>query len=220
MKRFTLGLAAAAAMAGSGAVASTLIDDTTPGLYNAGIGTSLDGTSFLFPTPTGGDPTINSAPEPDLSPASAALGSWLTSPASPGGTWSAAPQSIPSTWTVNHETAIIYELDGGSTGLRDVKLDIGVDNGVFVWLDGGYLDGQLRPGGASLGEFSLNIGSLSAGTHYLQVLREDHGGSTGWSIDVTGTVAPVPLPAGGILLLTALGGLGGAGALRRRRKDG
>ena len=30
--------------------------------------------------------------------------------------------------------------------------------------------------------------------------------------------APVPLPAGGILLLTALGGLGGAGALRRRRK--
>lgn len=31
--------------------------------------------------------------------------------------------------------------------------------------------------------------------------------------------APVPLPAGGILLLTALGGLGGAGALRRRRKE-
>ena len=31
-------------------------------------------------------------------------------------------------------------------------------------------------------------------------------------------VAPIPLPAGGILLLTALGGLGGAGALRRRRR--
>ena len=30
--------------------------------------------------------------------------------------------------------------------------------------------------------------------------------------------APIPLPAGGLLLLTALGGLGGAGALRRRRK--
>ena len=32
------------------------------------------------------------------------------------------------------------------------------------------------------------------------------------------TPSPIPLPAGGLLLLTALGGLGGAGALRRRNK--
>ena len=44
----------------------------------------------------------------------------------------------------------------------------------------------------------------------------------GWDkssdLNVQVFASPVPLPAGGILLLTALGGLGGAGALRRRRK--
>ena len=44
----------------------------------------------------------------------------------------------------------------------------------------------------------------------------------GWDkssdINVQVMASPVPLPAGGILLLTALGGLGGAGALRRRRR--
>jgi len=66
--------------------------------------------------------------------------------------------------------------------------------------------------------------------------RDNGGGSTveiggtidsngnGWDkssdINVQVVAAPVPLPAGGILLLTALGGLGGAGAMRRRRKDG
>ena len=230
MKRYAYAIVTTAAMAGTGAFASTtLIDGSTQGFYNSGIGKVLNGTNpvvddnsvntFLFPNDnsTPNDPTIAAAPEPDLSAASSALDSWLTSPASPGGSWSATPQTLPATWDVNTETAIIYELDGGGTGLQNVLLDIGVDNGVFVWLDGGYQGGQLRPGGATLGEFSLNLGSLSAGTHYLQVLREDHGGRTGWDIEVTGTAAPIPLPAGGILLLTALGGLGGAGALRRRK---
>jgi len=39
-------------------------------------------------------------------------------------------------------------------------------------------------------------------------------------VQVGSVPAPIPLPAGGILLLTALGGLGGAGALRRRHKAG
>jgi hypothetical protein len=183
----------------------------------------LDGTNpidgnFLFPraNSAGGDPSIDvpASVVPDLSAAAGALGGWLTTPEAPGGSWGAAPEAIPSTWAINTETAIIYTIDGGLTGLTDVEAEFGVDNGVFVFLNGTFLGGQLRPGGAVLGEFSLSLGDLGAGTNYLQILREDHGGGTGWSISVTGEPAPIPLPASAWLLGAGLGGLV---ALRRRK---
>jgi len=213
-----LGVAFAASEAG----AATLIDGATPGLYNNGLGTALDGTnpfggSFMFPA--GGDPTLDipASNEPDLSSVSGVLGDWLTNPGSPGGSWSAAEQAIPSSWAVFTETAIIYELDGGADGLTDVVAQFGVDNGIFVWLNGTFLGGSLRPGGAIPGEFTLNIGTIGSGMNYLQVLREDHGGGTGYSVLVEGnsaTISPVPLPASGWLMVAALGLI----AATRRRK--
>lgn len=209
--------AAAAVLWATTGTAATLIDGTTLGLYNSGIGTSLNGTSAVFPT--AGDPIIDipASSPPDLSAAAAALGGWLTTPATPGGTWT-GPQAIPANWTVTHETAIIYELDGGSYGLENVMAKFGIDNGIFVWLNGTFLGGHLRPGGAFLGEFTLDLGDVAAGTNYLQILREDHGGGTGYRIEVTGDAAPppspVPLPAGGMLLLSTLGALG---LIRRKR---
>lgn len=186
----------------------TLIDGLTQGRYNQGIGTLLNGTGAAFPTST--DPTLDFVVAPNLSAASAPLGSWLTTPAAPGGTWTGA-QAIPASWTVGDETAIIYEIDAGA-GLSGVIASFGVDNGIFVWLDGVFLGGHLRPGSAILGEHSFNVGTLSAGTHYLQVLREDHGGGTGYQVSVT--AAQVPVPATLWLVCTALAGLG----LSRRRR--
>ena len=53
---------------------TVLVDDTTPGYYNDALGTILDGTQpqFPLPYPTGGDPTIFPAGEPDLSAAAEA----------------------------------------------------------------------------------------------------------------------------------------------------
>ncbi|WP_421979983.1 VPLPA-CTERM sorting domain-containing protein [Roseibium sp.] len=218
---------AAIALTPVSASALSLIDGATNGLYNDGIGGLLNGTNpilddnnintFLFPNnnSTPNDPLISNAPEPDLSAASAALGNWLSTPATPGGSWS-GPQAIPSSWAVNTETAIIYEIDGGNGGLTNVVASFGVDNGIFVWLNGIYVGGALSPGGASPNEYVFNLGSLAAGSNYLQVLREDHGGGTGYNVSVTGDVSVVPLPASGLLLL---GGLAGLAAFRRRQAE-
>lgn len=218
MLSFRATLAALALVTPAGALqASVLIDNSTPGLYNAGIGAALNGTDPFFVAPGGGDPTVvlTSAQQPTLSAAATALGDWLTNPAAPSGAgWSAGPVSIPANWTVQTETAIIYEIDGGVTGLTGVTASIGVDNGILAWLDGTFLGGAQRSGGPIAGEYTFSLGDLGAGKSYFQLLREDHGGGTGFVISVTGdAVAPVPLPAAGVLLVAGLGGLA---AMRRR----
>jgi hypothetical protein len=100
----------------------------------------------------------------------------------------------------------------------NVEAAFGVDNGLFVWLNGVFLGGRLDPGGAIPGEYVFDLGTLAPGNSYLQVLREDHGRSTGWIVSVTGEVAPdpsvIPLPAPAVLLL---GGLAALAAAARRR---
>ena len=166
------------------------------GYYNNGLGTVLDTSGVNDPFPCAnvvcGDNTVNYATAPNLSAAAAQLGTWLTNDAPAGGTWSAAPLAIPATWAVNTETAIVYAIDV-EAGLTDLTLSLGVDNGIFVWLDGNYIFGTRRGGGASENDDVFSLPNLSAGVHYLQILREDHGGSTGYFIGLSGAfVSRVP----------------------------
>lgn len=230
VKHFSLLVSAGLIALGAGMIsatpaaqATTLIHNATAGYYNDGIGTSLDRTNafmgtYMFPgaNVSDGDPSLDipATSEPDLSAASSALGNWLSSPSSPGGTWSSTPQSIPRAWSVNTETAIIYEFDVASNDIQKVHASFGVDNGIFVWLNGNFLGGQLRGGGSVPGEFQLDLGNFARGTNYLQILREDHGGTAAYDVLVTST--PVPLPAAGWLLIAAIGGMA---ATRRRNRN-
>lgn len=182
----------AVVLSGTGAHAIVLIDSTTQGYYNAGLG-DLHGIAQPaenFPAANCGggcnamtDPIIPNAPEPyDLGPS---IGTWLTASPPMGGAWSTMPVNVPDSWAVNTETAIVYGFDAGADGLSNFHIDAGVDNGIFMWLDGSFLFGSLAPGGSDINEYDFDIAAIAPGQHYLQVLREDHGGETGYDMLVT-----------------------------------
>ena len=179
------------------AITVTLVDDSTPAYYNGSIGTVLNGTSSAFPaTGSADDPELDFPAAPDLSAAESQLGGWLQSPPSLNPQyWTPIPTAVQLQWAVESESAVVYRMDVPASGYTNVIMRFGVDNGIFVWLDGQYLGGFLRPGGASLGEHTFTIPSLAAGTHYVQVLREDHGLTNAYTVEITGEGETVEVQA-------------------------
>jgi hypothetical protein len=174
-----------------------LVETSDAGFYNNSIGTALNlsntGTNTCAePFPASDDCTTTYPTAPNLSAASSILGNWLGNPGALNSNWSFLA-SIPNSWVPNTEVAVIYRFD--TLGATNVVASFGVDNGIFVWLDGVYRLGARAGGGHSLGEYTVNIGDLSAGSHYLQLLLEDHGAVNGYDVRITAdTFIPGPPP--------------------------
>jgi len=199
------------------ASADVIINNATLGLYNSGLGDlqAMDGPAGFLRGPNGsdGDPTTVLGSDPNF-PFTAAFGTnWLGGNYS-GGAWSAVPVAIPAVWTINTETAIVYDFNLATAS--SLHLDLGVDNGIVVWLDGIFLFGATAPGLASIDEYNADVASLSAGAHALQILRADHGGVQNYLISVDAEPLPVPVPEPSSLLLSAVA-LAGLRLIRRRK---
>ncbi|MDF1503416.1 PEP-CTERM sorting domain-containing protein [Roseisolibacter sp. H3M3-2] len=201
----------------------TLVQTNSPGYYNNSIGTSLnlsntgiDGCAEPFPLSDDCSASYPSAP--NLSAASAALGNWLTDPLNLNANWT-SPPSIPNSWTAGNEVAVIYQFN--TLGATNVQARFGVDNGIFVWLNGNYILGRRDPGGVSLGEYTLALGDLPAGTHFLQLLLEDHGSASGYAVEIRAdqfTPGPPPTTVPEPSTWSMLGlGLGAVTFAARRR---
>lgn len=159
-----------------------LLTHTSPAWVNASLGRRLDGTGPQFPTPEKDDPTLTFEQPPDLSPVAALLGPWLSAEPPPAHRrWKPAPHGV-TEWNPGDEVAVVYAF----TLARPTHLiaRIGVDNGVFVWLDGRYRFGAIGPFAAVDGEYTVDLGVVPAGTRHLQLLLEDHGVVTGFRLDV------------------------------------
>jgi hypothetical protein len=213
--KLKIAIATALLAASVQAHAVLIIDGSTTGRYNEGLGdlANMDGAGgfLLGPNVSEGDPTIDLVSDPGFAFTPEFGADWLGGDYT-GGTWSGPGATIDSTWAINTETAIVYDFFLDS--LSDLTIDVGVDNGLVIWLDGSFLFGATRSGGSNLNEYDINLSGISAGDHSLQILRSDHGGSTGFAIEVNAEAVPVPEPA-----TLGLIGLGLAGmALRGRRK--
>jgi hypothetical protein len=221
MKRLKLsGILAILTLAANASVSAAvvLVQTNDPGYYNNSIGTVLNGTNGgeSGPFPVSNDSTFGFPVAPDLSAASGALGNWLTDPLNLNANWQSLA-SIPNSWIPGTEVAVIYQFD--TLGATNVVGNFGVDNGIFAWLDGVYLGGARQAGGVSLGEHVFNIGNLSAGTHFLQLLLEDHGSANGYAVQITADTfipgtPPGSVPDSGSVLLYALA-VGFLAAMRR-----
>ncbi len=189
---------AAVSIAPAFAAPITLVQTSDPGYYNNAIGTVLNlsntGTDTCAePFPTSNDCSTTYPTAPNLSAASSALGNWLTNPLSLNSNWSFMA-SIPNSWAIGTEVAVMYQFN--TLGATNVVAKFGVDNGIFVWLDGTYLLGTRAAGGVGVYEYTVNIGNLSAGTHFLQLLLEDHGSANGYAVEITAdTFIPGPPPS-------------------------
>jgi len=215
-------IAAALLGVSAGASAVTLVQTSDPGFYNNQIGNLLDNTNGgNTPTgyfPTSDDSTVNFPIAPDLSAAGSVLGNWLADPQHLNGHWSATQIAIPNSWAVSTEVAIIYRFD--TLGATNVVAKFGVDNGIFVWIDGAYVLGARAAGVAVAGEYQANLGNLAAGSHYLQLLLEDHGGTNGYDVNITAdSFIPGPPPSS-VPLPGALGLFAAGAAIVRSRRTG
>ncbi|HLO83478.1 MAG TPA: PEP-CTERM sorting domain-containing protein [Nostocaceae cyanobacterium] len=209
------------------AQAVVLVNGSTQGYYNSSLGDLYPGNPadpraayFRGPNVSTGDPTLSFPTAPDLTGVTR-LGSWLSNPttAVTNGFWTGL-QAIPATWAVNSETAIIYEVDGGSNGVSNLIGNFGVDNGIFVWVNGQYKFGATAPGGAFAFEYpNINLGSLNPGKNFIQILRADHGGGTGFVTSITGDYIPKPVPEPTTTLSVLLLGAFGVGSTLKRKQE-
>lgn len=225
MKIKHLLLAGIFGLTGANANAVVLVQTLDPGYYNNNLGTILNLSNGQpddsnQPFPVSNDASVSFPVAPDISAANGILGNWLSTPWSLNANWG-GPMSIPNHWTPGTEVAVIYRFD--TLEAQNVVAKFAVDNGIYAWLDGQYIFGARAGGHPVEWEYQLNLGDFSAGTHYLQLLLEDHGGSNGYGVEITAdTFIPgppaIPTPDGGgtaAFCGLALGGL----ALAKRKKN-
>ena len=178
--------------------ATIFVKSGDPGYYNNSIGMTLNGTNGgnTGPFPVSNYQILEFPTAPDLSAAGTILGNWLTDPLNLNSNWSYL-SAIPNTWAADTEVAVIYKIDTPQ-GASNVFASFIVDNGISVWLDGTYLFGA-RYAFAD-GHYDVQLGNLSAGTHFLQLILEDHGGTTHYGVQVQEPVVQQDYLAGVVLM--------------------
>mgnify|MGYP000983202067 CR=1 FL=1 len=198
MKKLLAGLALAAVASSAASAPMTIVADHAAGWQYQTIAADLwpDWAAVNYSTYTAN-----------------ATGSWSTGTAAFGNAVGATTN-----WTANTDLALQYTFNFLGTA-ADLRLNVAVDNGFAIFLNGVQVAKDNAEGSFSYWEytFNLNPNDLAQGPNVLQVLAEDHGGGTYFDLKLSSTdvdPARVPVPATMVLLATGLLGLA---ALRRRR---
>lgn len=119
----------------------------------------------------------------------------------------------------------LFKLNGGSgtAGADGIELTVSDNNDGKSWRINSYggFDSVMfvMKGGPSFSAFLMNTSILSGSWDNLSMFTGGNNAKPGaglshWTVYANSNPAPIPLPAAGLLLITALGGLA---AMRRRR---
>jgi hypothetical protein len=125
-------------------------------------------------------------------------------------------------WVPNTDLALqkTVTIDGTFNG--DLTLNLALDNGAIVFVNGIQVFKDNAEGNTSYWEYSQSISNspFVVGDNVIQVLAEDHGGNDYFDMQLTGDITPtsVPEPATLSLALFGLMGIAGGMAVKKRKK--
>jgi hypothetical protein len=165
-------------------LAETLVDSSEPGYWkDLGNVVNIDGLG------KGGDPNIPLITEQQFRTiySGGDLSNWqIKNPESSQG-WNHS--TFDSFGNGHDNRAVIYKFELSSK-VENVKASFAVDNGVFLWVNGSYVNGATAGGGASRWEhvFPVESSLFVRGTNYVYVMPHNHGGGSGYAFQLTGDI--------------------------------
>ncbi len=127
-------------------------------------------------------------------------------------------------WSVNTDLALqqAFHVDGKLAGPATLKVT--ADNGFIVFINGQEVARENEGGYAYYWEYTYTLPLadpriITSGQNIIEVFAEDHGGKTFFDLELTGNVAPVPIPGSLFLLSTGLIALAGAKCRKNCKKE-
>ncbi len=120
-------------------------------------------------------------------------------------------------WGINTDLALQKQISVNGIFNGSLTLNAASDNGFAVFINGLEVVRQNAEGYTSYWEYSfaVNPNVFIVGVNTIQVVAEDHGGSSFFDMKLSGDLQPVPEPSTLLLFGAGLAGLGAYG-LRKR----
>lgn len=123
-------------------------------------------------------------------------------------------------WAANTSLFAQTTVNLAGTLTGDATLNVAIDNGAAVWINGNLAFQATAGGFTSIWEYTTTVSSafFVDGVNTISVIANDYGGATYFDMQLTGDITAAAVPEPSVISLLGLG-LIAVGLTRRRRRD-